>query len=85
MKQTNSKQEIRHKVTIELSDFELSEKIRIINKELSQFDRDLIKLSRQIYEVHCKRDKRNKYLATLRKDLRLRKEKKMLSEFDDIE
>ena len=76
-------QDIRNKCTNDLTDFELGEKIRIISKEISQFDSDLIKMTREIYDIHCKRDKRNKYLGTLRNDLKMRKSNKM--ELDDIE
>jgi len=80
-----NEQEIRSKDTKDLTISELGEKIRIVSKEISQFDSDLIKQTREIYDIHCKRDKRNKYLAILRNDLKLRKSKRMLSELDEFE
>jgi len=75
MKLTETENIIRNKDTKDLTDFELSEKIRIVSKEITQFDSELINLSREIHEVHLKRDKRIVYLSKLRQDLRLKKMK----------
>jgi len=71
------------KDTKDLSEFELGEKIRLVSKEVTQFDQDLLNLSRETYLTYQRREKRIEYLSTLRRDLKLRKSNKL--EFDDIE
>ena len=46
------------KDTKDLSEFELGEKIRIVSKEVTQFDQDLLNLSRETYLTYQRREKR---------------------------
>ena len=53
--------------------FKISEQIRKVSKEISQFDNDFIKMARETSVLFNKREKRVQYLALLRNDLRVYK------------
>ncbi len=64
---TTHERSIRDKRHSSTSD--LKEKIRIVDKEVTQFDRDLFNLAEQTYKVWEKRKKRAQYASTLRREL----------------
>jgi len=63
---------IRDKDTKDLTISELKEKIRIVDKEATQFDKDIFMLAKQTHDLWEKRSKRNKYSQILRADLNSR-------------
>lgn len=65
---TKHEKAIRDKDTKDLTLPELKEKIRIINKEVHNFDVDIFKLAGEISSVHVRRLKRIAYAGTLKAD-----------------
>ena len=58
---------IRDKKDLTIS--ELKEKMRIVAKEATQFDKDLLELSKQTHKTWEKREKRIRYAGVLRQEL----------------
>jgi len=52
--------------TKECSDFQLGEKIRVIDWEIALLDRDIMELARQIHIMYAKKNKRKRYNTLLR-------------------
>lgn len=59
---------IRDKDTKDLTLPELKEKIRVVNKEVSQFNKDILELARQTHLAYQKRLKRIMYGGILKRD-----------------
>ena len=65
---TKHEKAIRDKDTKDLTLPELKEKIRVVNKEVSQFNKDILELARQTHLVYKKRLKRIMYGGILKGD-----------------
>lgn len=65
-------EDVRNKDTKDLTNFELGEKIRLIQIEVSQFNKKLLSLSRETYILYGKREKRIEYCSKLKQNLNKR-------------
>lgn len=66
--------EIRNQIdTKDLTDFQLVEKIRLIDIEVSQMNKELLNLSKKVHDIYEARTKRLKYSSVLKNNLKKRK------------